>query len=133
MTRENVEMKAGSAPRGQQESLGTGWSYLPRTDITESADEFTILADMPGTTADGLRIDFENRTLTIRGTVQMRQPADVHYVTHEYGIGDFDREFVLPDVVNAEKISAEYENGVLIVHLPKSEEAKPRRIPVQKA
>ena len=126
MTGENIEVK-----RGGQTPSASGWSYRPRLDITEVADEFTIMADMPGTTADDIRINFEGRTLTIHGTVAARQHSEVEYLTHEYGIGDFDRELVLSDGVDAGRISADYEAGVLTIHLPKSEEAKPRRIPVR--
>lgn len=135
MTREKIDIKAGEgeAVRKQQEPGEGAWSYRPRIDITENADEFTIFADMPGTTADGITISFESRTLAIRGRVKWRQRRDTEYLTHEYGIGDFDRELVLSDVVDHDRITADYERGVLIIHLPKSEKSKPRRIPVRAA
>ncbi len=111
----------------------SAWSYRPRVDIVEDTDEFTVLADMPGASVDNIRITFENRTLTIHGTVSARQGHDVEFLTHEYGVGDFDRELPLVEGVNADRISAEFEHGVLTVHLPKSDRAKPRRIPVREA
>ena len=133
MTADNVEIKPGApgSARPRQDPSASGWSYRPRIDVIEDADEFTILADMPGATADDIRINFENRTLTIHGTVQARQLRDTEYLTHEYGVGDFDRELVLSDALDADRISAEYEHGVLTIHLPKSQEATPRRIPVR--
>lgn len=107
------------------------WSYRPRLDVTECGDEFTVTIDMPGTTADAIRVDFADRILTIHGAVSARQQTGVDYLTHEYGVGDFDREFALTDGIAADRITADYENGVLTVHLPKSEEVKPRRIPIR--
>ena len=133
MTADNIEIKPGTpgSARSPQDPSASGWSYRPRIDVIEDADEFTILADMPGTTADDIRINFENRTLTIHGTVQARHLRDTEFLTHEYGVGDFDRELVLSDALDADRISAAYEHGVLTIHLPKSQEAKPRRIPVR--
>jgi HSP20 family protein len=135
MTGDNIQINPGApgSAQARQDPSASGWSYQPRIDIIEDAEKFTILADMPGTTADDIRVNFENRTLVIHGTVQARQLRDNEYLTHEYGVGDFDRELVLSDVVDSDRISAEYEHGVLAVHLPKSEESKPRRIPVRGA
>lgn len=133
MTGDNIEIKPG-ASGWNGDTAGppaSGWSYRPRIDITEATDEFTIFADMPGTAADDIRISFESGTLTIHGTVRARQSSDTDYLTHEYGVGDFDREFTLSDAVDATRITAEYDRGVLTVHMPKSEEVKPRRIPVR--
>jgi HSP20 family protein len=133
MTGQSIEIRHGAAGSTQpgQALAASGWSYRPRIDVTEDANEFTILADMPGTTAEDIRINFESRNLTIHGTVRSRQPRDTEYLAHEYGVGDFDRELVLSEAVDTDRISAEYERGILTVHLPKSEEAKPRRIPVR--
>lgn len=118
-------------PEPGETAVQSGWSYRPRIDVTEVDDEFTILTDMPGSIPEDIHLDCKNRTLTIRGTVQARQPRDTEYLTHEFGVGDFDREIALPNAVDPDRICAEYEHGVLTIHLPKSEEAKPRRIPVR--
>ena len=135
MTADNIDIKPGApgSARSRQDPSASGWSYRPRIDVTEDAGEFTILADIPGANADDIRINFENRTLTIHGTVQARQLRDTEYLTHEYGVGDFDRAVVLSDAVDSNRISAGCEHGVLTIHLPKSEEARPRRIPVRAA
>ena len=114
-----------------QKSSATGWSYHPRFDVIEDADEFALFIDLPGATADGIQITIDNRVLSIHGAVPTRQPRETEYLTQEYGVGDFDREVVLPDVVDPDRINAEYDHGVLTVHLPKAEEAKPRRIPIR--
>jgi HSP20 family molecular chaperone IbpA len=101
--------------------------------VIEDAGGFTILADMPGATTDGIRLDCENRMLAIHATVRARSEGEGEQLVQEYGLGDFDREFVLPDTVDATRISAEYEHGVLRVWLPKTEASKPRRIAVRPA
>ena len=104
--------------------------YAPNVDIVEQADELTVYADMPGTMADDIDINFERGTLTIHGKVTQRQGDDTHYVLREYGIGDFYRTFQVSEVIDSQRISAECADGVLMLHLPKVEAIKPRRIEV---
>lgn len=107
-----------------------GLTYLPRVDILENDNEMTIFADMPGVRAEDLDIRFENGELSIFGKVLPRH-ENVGFAYGEYGIGDFFRTFLISEAVDSEKISADLNNGVLTLHLPKSEAAKPRRISVQ--
>ncbi len=104
--------------------------FYPNVDIIETADELTVLADMPGMRPDDVDIQFENGTLTIHGTVHDRQPEGTSYLRREYGVGDFYRTFQVSELIDASKINAAYENGVLTLHLPKAEAAKPRKITV---
>ena len=126
-----IDVTTGGAPGLQKGHASSGWSYRPRIDVLEDADEFTIRADLPGTTAEKIDIGYENRTLTIRGSVPARQGGGVEFVVHEYGVGDFDRELVLPEGIEVERIHAELDHGVLTIHAPKSEALKPRRIPIK--
>lgn len=86
--------------------------------------------DLPGVTADDLDIDFENKELTIRGRVSPRQEGS-QYLFAEYGVGDFYRTFSIGESIDTEKIAAELKNGVLTLHLPKTEAVKPRKIAVK--
>ena len=79
---------------------------------------------------EDLDIQFENRELRIHGKVAPRH-NDIQFVYGEYGIGDFYRNFAIGESVDAGKISAELNNGVLTLHLPKTEDVKPRRIEVR--
>lgn len=106
-------------------------TYRPSVDIVEDAQELRILADMPGTCADSVDIDFEDGTLTIHGRVPQRRGDDAKYLLQEYGVGDFCRAFQIGEVIDASRISAEYASGMLTVHLPKVEAVKPRKIHVQ--
>ena len=104
-------------------------SFLPRFDIWEGAEGLLLYGDLPGVSADDLVIRFENRELTIRGKVAPRHEGD--FLFGEYEVGDFHRTFTVGESIDAEKISAEMHNGVLKLHLPKTEQLKPRKIEVK--
>jgi len=106
-----------------------GATFLPRVDIVETNDELTLFADMPGVKAEDLDIRFEDGELSIFGRVGLRH-ENVDFIYGEYGIGDFFRTFLIDESIDSDAISAELKDGVLILHLPKSEEVKPRRIQV---
>jgi HSP20 family molecular chaperone IbpA len=104
--------------------------FTPRFDIWETADELLLSGDLPGVKPDGLDIQFENGQLGIHGRVEPRL-ADKRFLYAGYGVGDFERSFTIGETIDASKISAELVNGVLTLHLPKSDAVKPRRIEVK--
>jgi len=112
------------------ERTHTGTTYVPRCDIVETDDELLLYGDLPGVTPENLDVRFENERLIIHGKVEPRH-EDREFVYGEYGIDDYYREFQIFEDVDTEKISADLKNGVLCVHLPKTETAKPRRIEVK--
>ncbi len=103
-------------------------TFMPQFDIWEGDDELLLMGDLPGVDVDDLDIRYENRELTIHGKVSPRTAHEMLY--SEYAVGDFHRTFAISDVIAADKISAQMCNGVLKLHLPKSEKIKPRRIEV---
>ncbi|SMP78854.1 Molecular chaperone IbpA, HSP20 family [Neorhodopirellula lusitana] len=105
-------------------------TFQPRFDIWEGDDELVLYGDLPGVNRDDLDINFENRQLTIHGRVE-RCHDGKNTLMGEYGVGDFQRSFTIGDAINSEAISAELRDGVLTLHLPKSDRAKPRRIEVK--
>src|SRR5689334_12594096 len=109
------------------EQTRNGVTYSPRIDICETDHELVLFADLPGVCSEDLDIRYENRELTIHGKVQPRN-EDVNFLYGEYGVGDFYRTFTIGEMIDAEKIAAELHNGVLTLHLPKTEKVKPRRI-----
>jgi len=113
------------------EQTREGRCYRPNVDIVETANELTLYADIPGVARDGIDINFENGILTINGRVNDREREGVNLLLREYGVGDFHRHFQVSESVDAGRITAEYANGVLTLHLPKVETAKPRKITVQ--
>jgi len=112
------------------ERTRNGVTYTPRIDILEKDEELTLYGDVPGVAPDDVDIQFENRELTIHAKAKPRQ-KDAHYLYGEYGIGDFYRAFTIGQDIDASKISAELNGGVLVVHLPKADAVKPRRIEVK--
>ena len=112
-----------------ERTLG-GTTYSPRFDIWENDDEMILYGDLPGVMPEALDVRFENPVLTIHGKVSPRH-NDIKFLHGEYGIGDFHRTFTIGEAIDTERISAELKNGVVTVHLQKSEKVKPRRIEVK--
>lgn len=116
----------------KQERPGNGAAridyVLPEVNIYETQEGYTLEADMPGVSKDGLEIVLERNELTLVGHRQDSRPETVHY--RESSDGDYRRVFELDPEIHTEKISARVENGVLTLHLAKREHAKPRKIAV---
>ena len=102
--------------------------YLPAVDICETGDEFVIKFDMPGVEKDNLEISVEKNMLTVIGHVSMESVGNIVY--QETRIGNYRREFTLPDDVDENNISAEMKDGVLTVKIQKPEKVKPKKIEI---
>ena len=101
-------------------------------DVMENENAFLIKASVPGINPDDLEIVFENNVLTIKGEVSsFEEKEGTRYHVRERTFGEFSRSFSLPTLIDEGSISADYEAGVLTLTLPKSEEAKPKRIEVK--
>lgn len=103
-------------------------------DIQETADEIRVMVEVPGMRAEDIEISLENNTLTVSG--EKVQPSEekngnVRWHLSERRYGRFSRSFVLPRHVDHDRIEAHMEDGVLAVTIPKSENAKPRRIEIE--
>ncbi len=101
-----------------------GW--MPPTDIIESDLELTLTAELPGLERKDIDISVEEGVLTLRGEKfeEKKEEEEKKYHLFERTYGSFQRSFTLPKTVDAAKITAEFEKGVLKVHLPKTAEAK---------
>lgn len=104
--------------------------YVPYVDILDKGGELVLKVDLPGVDPGNLDLHFEDGTLSLHGKVKGRQPENVKWIHREYGVGDFRRSFQIGEAIEVTKISAEYRDGVAIIHLPKTEEVQPRKIPV---
>ncbi len=113
------------------ERTRTGQWFRPPVDIVERADELLLVADLPGASKESIDVDFNDGQLTIEGTVPGRYDDKMNVLLAEYGVGNFHRVFRVSEQIDSARIHAEYTNGVLTVHLPKAEAAKPRKIQVQ--
>ena len=105
--------------------------WTPSVDIQENENELVLTADVPGVTLESIDISIEDGALTLSGERKFEnQQNEGGYHRIERSYGNFKRVFTLPDSVDAEKVTASYEAGVLKVLLPKKETAKPRTIKV---
>jgi HSP20 family protein len=106
-----------------------GVTYTPRVDILETEEELLLYADLPGVKQGDVDIRFESGELTLHAR---RAPSKMTgAVAWENPVGDFFRAFRISEQIDAGKIWAELKNGVLTLHLPKLEAAKPRKIAVR--
>jgi len=112
------------------ERTRSGTYYRPDVDILERDEELVVRADVPGTASGEIDVKFEDGMLTIEARVKPRQAADTGFLLREYGVGDYYRTFQVSESIDASKITAEYAEGVLTLHLPKAEAVKPRKIAV---
>ena len=132
MTPDTLDPKPTAAPEGAEHTR-SGVFFRPNVDILEYAEELVLLADVPGASAGDVDLKFEDGTLTIHAKVPPRQDEQVEYLLQEYGVGDFYRTFQISEAVDASRISAEFSDGVLMLHLPKAEAVKPHKIAVKGA
>jgi HSP20 family protein len=101
-------------------------------DVHESADDVTVKASIPGVKPEDIDISVTGDTLTIKGeTREEKEEKEGNYHLHERRYGAFQRSVSLPTLVKADKASAEFENGVLTLTLPKVEEVKPKSIKIK--
>jgi HSP20 family protein len=124
--REKVELKATA------ESTRDVPQYIPATDIYESQDALTLVADMPGVAPENVTIDIRDNQLTVRGTVNIEK-SSARVILQEYGVGDYYRQFTLGRMIDQSKIEASMKDGVLALTLPKADATKPRKIAVKSA
>ena len=117
----------------REETRNTGPTFRPATDIFEKGDVVTVVIDMPGVTPDSVDVSVENRSLTVRGTIDTPAPEGYRRIYAEYAPGTFERAFSLPDTIDAGAIDATHSDGVLTLTLKKSEAAKPKQIKVKAA
>jgi len=106
-------------------------AWVPAVDVFEDKESLKIVAELPGLKPEDVKITMENNTLTLRGEKkQVAEEKTERVHRYERSYGSFERSFSLPNTVDAEKVAAAFENGVLTVTLPKAEKAKPREIAV---
>ena len=110
---------------------GSTWSS-PAIDMYQTDNDVVVKADLPGIKADEVQINVNGDILTIRGeTKQEDEKKEKSWHIREHRRGAFERSMRLPGGVIADKANADFDNGVLTITLPKSEEVKPRTISVK--
>ena len=118
--------------------LGGEWNgrtvpqrWAPACDVLEDTENLKIVLELPGVKPEDVKISLENQVLTIQGEKKQVAEESSGWHRSERSYGSFQRMFTLPSTVDAERIQAKVDNGVLTVTLPTAERAKPRQIQVE--
>lgn len=109
---------------------GARWDAVyPRLDVVEHDDAYDVHVDLPGVKRENVDVSLTSNVLTITGTRHSETSKEKEGVTREES-GRFERSLTLPEGIDGNKVEAEMENGVLSLHIPKSESAAPRKIEI---
>lgn len=127
----SMEMTKGSAASSTTEPKAEAPRFVPAVDIYETAEDYVVMAEMPGCDPNGIDVQYENGELSIHGRVARREIPQTGWLAREYEIGDYARTFNVTESIETDRISADYEHGILTLRLPKVEQAKPRKIEVR--
>jgi HSP20 family protein len=108
--------------------------WVPPMDLLEADDHFTLRADLPGLSEEDVSIEVQDGTLTISGERESEhERREQGWFRVERSFGRFSRSLTLPDGVDPDGVTAEFDRGVLTVRIPKPEQRKPRRIEIRAA
>ncbi len=125
----------GSSSRGHGDGNGNGDGsalWMPLVDIAEDDKEYLITAELPDVKKEDVKVTVENGVLTITGERKFeKEENDKRYHRVERSYGSFSRSFTLPGDGDAQKVNAEFKEGMLKVHVTKSEAARPKQIEVK--
>jgi HSP20 family protein len=111
--------------------MGSARSW-PLVDVAEADAAYFIKAELPGVKLEDVKIEIENNVLTLSAQKHPESSNERHeYHRVERSYGTFSRSFVLPQGVQSDNVQATMKDGVLTIHVPKSDQARPRRIPVR--
>ena len=116
---------------GGDAGTGSG-AWMPPLDVYETKDRFVVEVELPGIEPSSVELSVEDSTLSIRGERSWSKDVDedgIHRLERRYG--QFLRTLTLPPTANAEGIAARFDKGVLTVEVPKTEEARPRKIEIK--
>jgi len=127
----DLQVKPKQELSSPAEQTRPGVVFTPSVDIFETDHEITLLADMPGVSADNLTIDLRENILTLTGEVAPFEDANEEDILIEYEIGKYLRQFNLSSLIDQSKIDAKLNDGVLRLSLPKIEKVKPRKIEIK--
>jgi HSP20 family protein len=107
-----------------------GGRRLP-VDFHVDENEFVLKAEVAGINPEDIQIEIKDDILTVKGEAKSETNGDSEYLLREIYQGEFCRRFRLPEPVEVENVEAKFENGLLTIHLPKAEEARPKTIKIK--
>jgi len=127
----NRMMSRPALPRTNGKETMVVADWVPAVDVSETDGEYQIKAEIPDVKKEDVKVTVEDGVLTIQGErKQEKEEKGKKYHRVERSYGSFVRSFTLPDLVDEEKVKAEFKDGVLNLQLPKSVKAKPKAIEV---
>jgi HSP20 family protein len=129
MTPQELSVRSKQELKGEEHTRA-GRTYVPDVDICETPNSLWLWADMPGVDEESIQVNLADGVLSIEGRVSLKDYENLSPVYTEYNIGNYARRFTLSGSIDTDRIKARMVNGVLELELPKSERAKPRRIPI---
>ena len=115
--------------QGAVESTRNLRQVTPLVDIYENDDEILLHAEMPGVRKDDITVNIDNGNLTLSGIRSMTAEGAAEW--EEFGDVEYQRAFSVPQTIDVNKVNAELKDGILALHLPKSEAAKPRQVEIK--
>lgn len=122
--------RSAAKPNGEEAITATDWA--PLVDISEDEKEFIVKAELPGLKKEEVKVTVEDGVMTISGERKVeKEEKTKKYHRIERSYGKFERSFTLPDQADGSRIAAEFKDGMLQVHLPKSEKAGPKALEVK--
>ncbi len=124
-------MNTQELKREPRVSNASAQPIVPPVDIFEDAEGILLRADLPGVSKENLSIAVDGETLTVEGTVALGEAAGLQPIYSEIRVANYRRSFVLGRDLDASRIEAALRDGVLTLRVPKTEQAKPRRIEVK--
>ena len=131
MVGQDLEVQQKKEVASQREKTIPARFYVPAADIFETGDALKIVMEMPGVPKDAVEVNIENDVLSVEGRIDPKNYDGLEPLYTEYSVGHFARSFTLPGQVDQQHITAQLEDGVLILTLNKRQESKPRRIAIQ--
>ncbi|MCM8612242.1 Hsp20/alpha crystallin family protein [Accumulibacter sp.] len=115
----------------KKQSVADDAALLPPVDVIEDASGITLYADLPGVPKDKLHLQVEADTLTIEGEIDLEMPGGMEASHAEVSLPRYRRVFTLSKELDAGKVAAEFNQGVLKLSIPKAEHAQPRKVEVR--
>jgi HSP20 family protein len=114
-----------------EEVIETEAVVAPFSDIYETDDDFILIANMPGVLRDNVKVRLEEGALSVFGKVDYEHLRNRRYILNENEIGNYYRKFRISNSIDESKIEARFDNGQLVVKLPKHDRIKPRTIEIK--
>ena len=110
-----------------------GLSRMPTVNLYTNEEGAVLKAEVPGIDPDSLDVSVQNDTVTLRGKREPESGENEEFIRQERQYGEFVRTLTLPHKVEQDNVNAKFKDGILEIHLPRAEEAKPKKIEVQQS